>query len=122
MTKDWECQFCEQTCSRKWNLNVHLKRKHARLGQPVGLSRTREDQYGNRNGLLNQQQQSPQHSSDSRRPCFRADSTGKLSEKLFLQPLGMVREFRQPLDDLYIAILNKESKGADSNFIMPATI
>jgi hypothetical protein len=78
MTQDWECQFCEQTCCRKRIFKVHLKSKHEELGQPVGLSKTKEGQYGNRNGLLNQQQQPLLHSSDSGRPYFTADSTEKL--------------------------------------------
>ena len=39
-----ECQFCEQTCSGKYNLKVRPKRKYDGLSQPVGLSKTREDQ------------------------------------------------------------------------------
>jgi hypothetical protein len=81
MTQDWECQFCEQTCCRKRIFKVHLNSKHEELGQPVGLSKTKEGQYGNRKGLLNQQKP-PRRSSDSGIPYFTADST----EKLFLQP------------------------------------
>ncbi|MGB6628026.1 MAG: hypothetical protein WBE61_07825 [Nitrososphaeraceae archaeon] len=64
-------------------MKVRPKRKYDGLGQPVGLSKTREDHYGNRNGLLNLQKPQ-QRSSDSGRPYFTADST----QKLFLRPLN----------------------------------
>jgi hypothetical protein len=53
MRKGFACPFpfCDQICSRKWNMKVHLKRKHYGQGQPVDLSKIKEDQYGNNNDL-----------------------------------------------------------------------
>jgi hypothetical protein len=98
MTKQWECPFCEQRSERKWNLKVHLKRKHDGLGQPAYMSKTKEGQHGSISGLLNQQQQQPpQRSSESGKPFLTAD----LAEKLFLQPLRTMREFKQLLAELF---------------------
>ena len=33
--KCYSCPFCQQTSSRKWNLHVHLARKHHGLGSPL---------------------------------------------------------------------------------------
>jgi hypothetical protein len=33
--KYYSCQFCPQTSSRKWNLQVHLIRKHHGIGSPL---------------------------------------------------------------------------------------
>src|SRR5215207_2581628 len=30
------CPYCTQTSSRKWNLEVHLQRRHQGMGEPVG--------------------------------------------------------------------------------------
>jgi hypothetical protein len=126
VTKRWACPFCEQTCSRNWNLKIHIKRKHQGLGQPVDLSKIMEDQY--RNDLFNQQQL-PQHPSlnpGSYSEFFRSKyyqylnryyrykkigsqkdentkpyPTSDFAEKFFLQPLRMLREFKQLLADVF---------------------
>lgn len=38
--KKYRCPYCEQTSSRRWNLLVHLERRHQGAGQPVGPSQT----------------------------------------------------------------------------------
>jgi hypothetical protein len=83
MTRQWECPFCDQTSERKWNLKVHLNRKHDGLGQPAYMSKTKEGQYGSINGLLNQQQP-PQRSSESGKPFLTAD----FPRKYFYSLLG----------------------------------
>jgi hypothetical protein len=87
MTKDWQYQFCEQTCSRKWVLKFHLKTKHNGLGRPVDFSKTREDQYEtetayriNSNNHRNVLRIQEDHISQQIRPG-----------KIFLKPLGMAR-------------------------------
>jgi hypothetical protein len=49
--KKYRCPYCEQTSSRRWNLEVHLKRRHQATGELVGLSQARpayndEPRYG----------------------------------------------------------------------------
>ena len=36
--KNYSCPFCPQTSSRKWNLGVHLKRKHQGLGEAIRIT------------------------------------------------------------------------------------
>jgi hypothetical protein len=38
--KKYRCPYCEQTSSRRWNLMVHLERRHQGVGEPVGPSQT----------------------------------------------------------------------------------
>src|SRR5919108_2395558 len=131
MRKGFACpfQFCDQICSRKWNMKVHLKRKHYGQGQPVDLSKSNEDQYGNNNDLLlNQQSQPLQHplnsasnsgffpyyyfqhmnpyyyfpynNIQSRKENTKSYSTSDFIEIVFLEPLRKLREFKQLLDDI----------------------
>jgi hypothetical protein len=126
MRKGFACPFpfCDQICSRKWNMKVHLKRKHDGQGQPVDLSKIKEDQYGNNNDLLlNQQSQPLQHPLNSAgypgffphyyyqgfNPYYysynkmqpqKDDNTEPYSmsdfiENVILQPLRMAKEFNQ---------------------------
>ena len=37
--KYYSCPFCQQTSSRKWNLQVHLIRKHHGVGSPLENNR-----------------------------------------------------------------------------------
>jgi hypothetical protein len=37
--KCYSCPFCEQKSSRKWNLQVHLIRKHHGVGSPLQNNR-----------------------------------------------------------------------------------
>jgi hypothetical protein len=37
--KKYRCPYCEQTSSRRWNLEVHLKRRHPAAGEPAGPSK-----------------------------------------------------------------------------------
>jgi hypothetical protein len=32
----YHCPHCHQTCSRHWNMKVHIQRKHGGIGQPIG--------------------------------------------------------------------------------------
>src|SRR5919198_1173853 len=130
MRKGFACpfQFCDQICSRKWNMKVHLKRKHYGQGQPIDLSKIKEDQYGNNNDLLlNQQSQPLQHSLNSaaysgvfphyyyqrfnpyyypynkmqpQKENTKPYSTSDFIEKTFLEPMRQLREFKQLLDDI----------------------
>jgi hypothetical protein len=130
MRRGFACPFlfCDQICSRKWNMKVHLKRKHYGQGQPVDLSKIKEDQYGNNNNLLlNQQSQPLQHSLNSaaysgvfphyyyqrfnpyyypynkmqpQKENTKPYSTSDFIEKTFLEPLRQLREFKQLLDDI----------------------
>jgi hypothetical protein len=36
--KNYSCPFCPQTSSRKWNLEVHLVRKHHALGEAIKIT------------------------------------------------------------------------------------
>jgi hypothetical protein len=40
--KGWFCPHCPQTCPRRWNLKIHIKRKHNGIGDPLeaGLTST----------------------------------------------------------------------------------
>jgi hypothetical protein len=31
----WLCPHCSQTSSRHWNLKIHIRRKHHRIGEPM---------------------------------------------------------------------------------------
>ncbi|HZA08217.1 MAG TPA: hypothetical protein VE619_10990 [Nitrososphaeraceae archaeon] len=124
MVRKWGCPICEQTSNRNWNMRRHIERKHNRLGQPVDLLKLNEYQYrSRRNGILSEEQipmQSGGFSTSSILPiyyhrqlypysnykirrqnqaktAFSTDST----ERIFLQPLRMVREFKQLLDDIF---------------------
>lgn len=124
MVRKWGCPICEQTSNRNWNMRRHIERKHNRLGQPVDLLKLNEYQYrSRRNGILSEEQipmQSGGFSTSSIPPiyyhhqlypysnykirrqnqektAFSTDST----ERIFLQPLRMVREFKQLLDDIF---------------------
>ena len=33
--KNWQCPHCSRSCSRRWNLVVHIGRKHGGVGQPI---------------------------------------------------------------------------------------
>jgi hypothetical protein len=49
--KKYRCPYCEQTSLRRWNLEVHLKRRRQATGELVGLSQARpayndEPRYG----------------------------------------------------------------------------
>ena len=32
----YRCPHCHQICSRHWNMKVHIRRRHRRIGQPIG--------------------------------------------------------------------------------------
>jgi hypothetical protein len=32
----YHCPHCHQTCSRHWNMKVHIERRHRGIGQPIG--------------------------------------------------------------------------------------
>ena len=34
-TKGWRCPYCSQTSSRHWNMQVHIKRRHSGIGEPL---------------------------------------------------------------------------------------
>jgi hypothetical protein len=34
-TKGWCCPYCSQTSSRHWNMQVHIKRRHSGIGEPL---------------------------------------------------------------------------------------
>jgi hypothetical protein len=38
--KGWLCPYCPQTCPRRWNLKVHIKRKHNGIGEPLEADST----------------------------------------------------------------------------------
>ena len=62
-------------------------KKRRRVGQPVGLSKTRENQSETETAYRINSNNHRNVSPDSGRPYFTAGS----SQKLFLQPLGMTR-------------------------------
>ena len=33
--KKWQCPHCSLSCSRRWNLVVHIRRNHGGVGQPI---------------------------------------------------------------------------------------
>ena len=38
--KGWFCPHCPQTCPRRWNLKIHIKRKHNGIGDPLDAGST----------------------------------------------------------------------------------
>src|SRR5919197_3998757 len=122
MTKGWGCSRCDYTTGRHWNMNRHIKGEHDGLGQAVDLKKMRY-KYGNRNAVFNQQPQQLQHSLNSasnsgffpyyyfehmnpynniqsRKENTKPYSTSNFIEKVFLEPLRQLREFKQLLDDI----------------------
>jgi hypothetical protein len=51
----YHCPHCHQTCSRHWNMKVHIQRKHGGIGQqpigPVSLSNRRAEFISGMNNL-----------------------------------------------------------------------
>src|SRR5205823_13749128 len=51
----YHCPHCHQTCSRHWNMKVHIQRKHGAIGQqPIGsvsLSNRRAEFISGMNNL-----------------------------------------------------------------------
>ena len=43
--KKWQCPHCSLSSSRRWNLVVHIRRKHGGVGQPID----KENSSGSRN-------------------------------------------------------------------------
>jgi hypothetical protein len=31
----YNCPFCNQQSTRRWNLDIHIKRRHGGIGQPI---------------------------------------------------------------------------------------
>jgi hypothetical protein len=64
----YRCPHCHQTCSRRWNMKVHIQRKHEGLRQPiesVSLSAGAESLPGisnlDANGIYRHHETSPYH-------------------------------------------------------------
>lgn len=42
MKSKWKCPHCSQTCGRRWNLKVHINRKHHGSGSGTSTIRSTE--------------------------------------------------------------------------------
>ena len=132
MTKKWGCPICEQTSTRNWNMRRHIQRKPIDLLKiseyqyqnrrnvilneecnrlqsggfsPSIPSYSPQDYYHHQllhpyyNYKMQRQKQEEQEQyRDKENTPFSADST----EKIFLQPLRQLREFRQLLYDVFL--------------------
>ena len=104
MAKRWGCPICEQTCSRNWNMERHIERKHNGLGEAVDLLKFKNLEYMNRNGILNQDalhSYNKIQTKEDEKIKKPYQTSADLTEKIILQPLRMLREFKQLLDDLF---------------------
>ena len=82
----------------------HIERKHNGLGEAVDLLKFKNLEYMSRNGILNQDalhSYNKIHTKEDEKIKKPYQTSADLTEKIILQPLRMLREFKQLLDDLF---------------------
>ena len=85
----WQCSYCPFTSSRKWNTQVHEKRKHQNLHhQPVEAQQPWTQQQGGRVQVLHQQHFG-NHGQVNNQPHYR---NVKLLDLELLKTRGLLRD------------------------------
>jgi hypothetical protein len=88
----WKCSNCDQTSSRRWNLETHIKRKHDGLGEPINLEHGAKE--------LNSMSQAPLDSW-YQRSQYQSGIKTKPFQRPFARPKRSLTESVGPINEIY---------------------